>query len=335
MCGFDEEEKVLQPTFDLEAYVPDLEKTIKDLLMGNVQFDKLEPLTVSSHILERFVNTKSSYSRLSVKLVFHGTMTSNFPNIQKRGFLVPGNSGLPIVNGNAYGSGIYLSTCPKMSLSYVRDQPKLLVCALLEGDKNKVTTHGVIRVAKDPAYVIPCFILHYKGSSPRLSSPYQRFMSNPHFHTFLFCLISLFKILVLLIIISVICFIGSLSCLGYSYFMDRPPNEVCYEVNTLIWNSYVYLFYSIILYGLYYLILWPLYYLIVIIFWLGNSLVSLVSWMIFWIIYFGLVILINANMIILGFCITPFILAALYSYREPPTNAAYYRRERKYISKKD
>jgi len=222
-------------------------------------------------------------------------MTGNFPNIQKRGFLVPGKSGLPIVNGNAYGSGIYLSTCPKMSLSYVRDQPKLLVCALLEGDKSKVTNHGVIRVAKDSAYVLPCFILHYKGSTPRQSTGYQRVMSNPHFHTFLFCLISLAKLLVLLIAISILCFIGSLSCLGYSYFMDRPPYDLCYEVNTVIWNSYVYFFCSIIGCGVYYIILWPLYYLLMGVFWLVRAVFGLISWMIFWMAYYGLVIMVNGN----------------------------------------
>jgi len=327
MCKLEEEEKVL-PTFELEKHCPELEKNIKDLLLGSAQFDKLEPLTVSPHITERFLNTKANSSKpLTVRVVFHGTMTGNFPNIQKRGFLVPGKSGLPIVNGNAYGSGIYLSTCPKMSLSYVRDHPKLLVCALLEGDRSKVTNHGVIRVAKDPTYVLPCFILHYKGNTPRQSTGYQRVMSNPHFHTFLFCLISLFKLLVLLIGISILCFIGSLSCLSYSYFMDRPPNDVCYEINTVIWNSYVYFFYSIICYGIYYIILWPLYYLLMGILWVGSTLMSFISWMIFWMVYFGLaVIMLNANL--MGCIMSLGIVVSLYGYRHKMRSS----RRRKYFN---
>jgi len=228
-------------------------------------------------------------------------MTANFANIQKRGFLVPGKSGLPVVNGNAYGSGIYLSTCPKMSLSYVRDHPKLLVCALLEGDRTKVTSHGVIRVAKDPAYVLPCYILHYKGAHPRPSSRYQRIMSNPHTHTFLFCLISFLKLLLLCLCLSIICFIGTLSCLGYSYFTDRPYNPTCSEVNTVIWNSYVYIF-SIIYNGIYYIILWPLYYVTMAVWWILSWTLGLFSYLIFWTLYHFLSYLCNSNMYILAVC---------------------------------
>jgi len=248
--------------------------------------------------------------------------------------LVPGKSGLPIVNGNAYGCGIYLSSCPKMSLSYVRDHPKLLVCALLEGDRNKVTNHGVIRVAKDPAYVLPCYILHYKGTPPRPSSGYQRLMSNPLFHTFLFCLFSFVKLLVLLIGLSIICFIGSLSCLGYYYFMDRPPNEICYEVNTVIWNSYVYFFYSIICYTIYYIILWPLFYLLMGLIWVASSLHSLVSWMLFWTIYYAIVLLINNPLIGLGISITAPLILLLIEHRNKKRghlpNTTYLPRKKRY-----
>jgi len=225
-------------------------------------------------------------------------MTGNFPNIQKHGLLVPGGSGLPIVNGNAYGSGIYLSTCPITSLSYVRDHPQLLVCALLEGDA-KVSSHGVIRVAKDASYVLPCFILHYIGNPTRNSSGYQRFMSNPYFHTFLFSLITLFKLFILLLGISFICFMISLSCIGYSYFMDRTPPEICSEVNNRIWNSYIYIFYSIF-YVIYYIILCPLYYLFMGIYFIVLSLFRFVSWIVFWICYYGMVFIFNLSIIGLG-----------------------------------
>jgi len=301
MCRL-EEEKIL-PSFDLVNWYPNLKETVTELLAGNASFHKLEPFNASPHVIERFLHTMSTSTRkLTPKLVFHGTMTGNFPNIQKHGLIVPGRSGLPIVNGNAYGSGIYLSTCPVTSLSYVRDHPQLLVCALLEGDMTKVTSHGVIRVAKDAAYVLPCYILHYKGNTPSNSSGFQRFMSNPYFHTFLFSLITLFKLFILLIGITVICYMVSLSCMGYAYFMDRPINEICYEVNTRIWNSYTYIFYSIIFYGIYNIILWPLFYLIVGIYWIITSLLRLVSWMFFWICYYGIAFIFSTNKIALVLC---------------------------------
>jgi len=310
MCRFEEEEKI--PSFDFTKYYPDLEQRIKELLLAHATFEKLEPFQVSPHIIERFVNTLGNGKNWNVKLVFHGTMTANFANIQKRGFLVPGKSGLPVVNGNAYGSGIYLSTCPKMSLSYVRDHPKLLVCALLEGDRTKVTSHGVIRVAKDPAYVLPCYILHYKGAHPRPSSRYQRIMSNPHTHTFIFCLISFIKLLLLCLCLSIIFFIGTLSCLGYSYFTDRPYNPTCSEVNIVIWNSYVYIFYSVIFNGIYYIILWPLYYITMAMWWITSRMLNLFSFITFWIFYLTLSYIINTNIYILAIC-SFVLLAGLYA----------------------
>jgi len=332
MCRFDDEEEKLNPTFSLSKYYPNLEATIKELLTGNASIEKLEPLTVASHITDRFVNALSNSSvKLHVKLVFHGTMTANFPNIQKRGFLVPGKSGVPIVNGNAYGSGIYLSTCPKMSLSYVRDHPKLLVCALLEGDRSKVTSHGNIRVAKDPAYVLPCYVLHYKGSTPRQSSGFQRVMSNPYIHNLFFFLIILFKMLALALCLSVICFIGSFMCLQYNYFMEKDPIPACYEVNQFIWDIYAYIFYSIIFYAIYYILFTPLYYICVLALWVINSITSIFSWSIFWIFYWIFVLLASLNT--LGIVIIVSLLIALVYFVDKKlknSNSRTYYNRRKY-----
>lgn len=56
----------------------------------------------------------------------------------KRGLLIPGfQSGIRVVNGSAYGVGIYLATEANTSLGYVRDGNKMFVCAVLP-DPGKV-----------------------------------------------------------------------------------------------------------------------------------------------------------------------------------------------------
>jgi len=84
MCKLEEEEKVL-PTFELEKHCPELEKNIKDLLLGSAQFDKLEPLTVSPHITERFLNTKANSSKpLTVRVVFSRNNDRKFSQYSKK-----------------------------------------------------------------------------------------------------------------------------------------------------------------------------------------------------------------------------------------------------------
>jgi hypothetical protein len=314
MCRFEDEERTIQ-TFDLTQHYPKLEETIRNLLGGTVEIDKLEALSVAPYITERFLQAMSQKKSLHVKLVFHGTMTANFSNIQKRGFLVPGRSGLPVVNGNAYGSGIYLSTCPKMSLSYVRDHPKLLVCAILEGD-SKVTHHGVIRVAKDPAYVLPCYILHYRGKAPRNSTTYQRVMSNPYFHNFLYCLLTLFKFLLICICFSFILYIISGSCLAYHWMMSSPENSLCSTTFEVIGNLYLDIIIAIG-YGIYYIIVWPIWCIFVFALAIGGWVLSLISWTVFWCFYYTLVLfftLVNKTIITVLFLLGATII--LYTFRK-------------------
>jgi len=107
-------------------------------------------------------------------MVFHGTNSYNHASIKEKGLVVPGKHGVRVVNGSAYGVGIYLARCPRMSLSYVRQEPKLLVCAVLTGDTTKVTNHGNVLVAKDDAYVLPCYVVEYSGQTPSRAYTYSQ-----------------------------------------------------------------------------------------------------------------------------------------------------------------
>jgi len=97
-------------------------------------------------------------------VVYHGTRVSNIPSIVRKGLLVPGfKSGIPVANGSAYGVGIYTSTDVSVSLSYVRDGSKVLICAILN-DVSGVSNHGSILVVKDSSYVLPCFVAEYTNN---------------------------------------------------------------------------------------------------------------------------------------------------------------------------
>lgn len=158
-------------SFTLEDHVGgDVKQDVSPKFQGQATVEKVVPFQVAQHVRDRFEKTLHGNPNLHVRLVFHGTSTYNYPSIKQHGLVVPGlRKGVRVVNGSAYGVGIYLSTCPRLSLSYVRDDRKMLVCAVLVGDSN-VTNHGNIFVAKDASYVLPCHVIHYTGHNPSSSS---------------------------------------------------------------------------------------------------------------------------------------------------------------------
>jgi len=129
--------------------------------------------------------------------------------------------------------------------------------------------------------------------------------------------------------VSVICFIGSFMCLQYSYFMEKEPIPVCYEVNQFIWDIYAYIFYSIVFYAIYYILFTPLYYICVFALWVINSITSIFSWTIFWIFYWVLVLLTSLNL--LGTAILVCLsITLVYFVNRKLNSRSYYIRSRKY-----
>eukprot|EP01114_Cavostelium_apophysatum_P016086 TRINITY_DN4518_c0_g1_i2.p1 TRINITY_DN4518_c0_g1~~TRINITY_DN4518_c0_g1_i2.p1 ORF type:complete len:298 (+),score=31.57 TRINITY_DN4518_c0_g1_i2:424-1317(+) len=104
-------------------------------------------------------------------LVYHGTAASNITSISRRGLLVPGpTTGIRVVNGSANGVGIYLGNTASISMPYVREGKKLLVCALLPS--SAVRDCGTHYVSFDSACVLPCFVAQFgDGFREQLNSP--------------------------------------------------------------------------------------------------------------------------------------------------------------------
>ena len=90
-------------------------------------------------------------------LGFHGTPSTNIPNICQNGYDSSKRS------GQAYGAGEYFATTPDVSLNYCRGGKQMLLNELLLGKSGiHHTKHSSIVVMKDPAHDLPRFVITFK-----------------------------------------------------------------------------------------------------------------------------------------------------------------------------
>ncbi|ORY18164.1 hypothetical protein BCR34DRAFT_554308 [Clohesyomyces aquaticus] len=134
------------------------------------------------------------------RIAFHGTRREVVPSIVQHGFLKPGSihpvtkKPMAIVNGAAYGQGIYCSPKPWYALLYSSSGPtalvelpgqKLLVCAVImgrtaectvsnsasasywptqtrprEGSDSHVNPSGLAYILFNNTAILPCYVLH-------------------------------------------------------------------------------------------------------------------------------------------------------------------------------
>lgn len=113
-------------------------------------------------------------------MLFHGTAVHNLQSIITNGLHIPGQGGVRVINGSAYGVGIYTARDAATSTGYVRDCSMMLCCAgLIINDKNTViqaTNNFVVFFKRD--YVVPCFLLTYE----RTMGPVQARPENVQYH---------------------------------------------------------------------------------------------------------------------------------------------------------
>jgi hypothetical protein len=127
----------------------------EDLLwqIPNIKAIRDAPLPAS--VVHRFLHQMHK-SRRPV-LGFHGTSLSNMQSICNEGLLVPGVDGIRVANGNVFGQGIYTSTNPTISTSYMRGTCTMFACAVLEG--TGTTRHGNLLVSPNKSLVLPLFLV--------------------------------------------------------------------------------------------------------------------------------------------------------------------------------
>lgn len=95
--------------------------------------------------------------------VFHGTSSLSLAGIIRDGLVMPGRGGVQVVNGSAYGRGIYTATYPQVNYASHFDHLaeagvfQMLCCAGLLTPS--VRRAGTFAVFFDAALVLPCFLV--------------------------------------------------------------------------------------------------------------------------------------------------------------------------------
>jgi len=104
-------------------------------------------------------------SRAVPILCYHGTRRENLQSILKMGLVVPGQGNdVKVVNGSAYGLGIYLAIDPGISFGY-SDGVMFLCCALI-GNRFVTTDNGSILVITHPQQVLIVSVIEFKYHVP-------------------------------------------------------------------------------------------------------------------------------------------------------------------------
>ncbi|KAF0982775.1 hypothetical protein FDP41_010754 [Naegleria fowleri] len=156
----------IEPT----QFWPHYEKLIKNRF-GQLKVTSIQSI-VKPYLLQRFKNAViGEQERLKrnvsnrIVLCFHGTHPYNIPSIIEKGLLVPGkDNDLQVLNGSAYGVGIYLSVMdPSISVNYCAGGNQLFACAVLLTDTVNTKNHGSFLVIKEEAYVLPCFLVTFEN----------------------------------------------------------------------------------------------------------------------------------------------------------------------------
>ena len=118
----------------------------------------VKPGNVNPTLVQKFVKTAASMKVLP-SIVMHGTRGDNFNSIFQRGLIVPGKGGVTVVNGAAYGTGIYTSTSAATPVAYARGTAR-------EGDIAKVIVCGVIDPQVPTSKIVAPLVTSSSGPLP-------------------------------------------------------------------------------------------------------------------------------------------------------------------------
>eukprot|EP01029_Cantina_marsupialis_P025082 TRINITY_DN6588_c0_g1_i1.p1 TRINITY_DN6588_c0_g1~~TRINITY_DN6588_c0_g1_i1.p1 ORF type:complete len:601 (-),score=205.61 TRINITY_DN6588_c0_g1_i1:139-1941(-) len=123
--------------------------------------------TVIRHDLANNFNNewnKAKYRDEKPEIMFHGTREDCVASIVANGLQVAGKNdlGVNVMNGTAYGHGIYLGKDFGTSQSYCSGDGKMLICAVLLGQKNvDYSDYWNFVVMNKVACVLPLFVVHF------------------------------------------------------------------------------------------------------------------------------------------------------------------------------
>ncbi|VDC00323.1 unnamed protein product [Peniophora sp. CBMAI 1063] len=113
--------------------------------------------------------------------LFHGTRQANIDSILSSGFRIGGIGNHKVINGTAFGTGIYLATSAQTSMQYAPDADRIFACRVLPGRTTPQPMHGVppstvpgteefesycgpngIYVVRYATLVLPCYMIEFE-----------------------------------------------------------------------------------------------------------------------------------------------------------------------------
>eukprot|EP00038_Savillea_parva_P003993 m.132840 g.132840 ORF g.132840 m.132840 type:complete len:481 (-) comp11343_c0_seq2:71-1513(-) len=160
--------KKSRPTvFDPCTFWPDFHKrVVRRFNDGNLMVTKIlhcVPPSASAAFVKEWSSLRDEGVPVAPAMLFHGTDDRNWRSISQRGFFIPGTGGVRVVNGSAYGVGIYTGRNPGISCPYVRGQQSMFVCAGLIENKFATSVHraGDMVIFFRKEQVVPCALVSY------------------------------------------------------------------------------------------------------------------------------------------------------------------------------
>ena len=106
--------------------------------------------------------------------VFHGTgSTENVAKIMLEGFKVGGSDGVPVVNGTAYGNGVYTAKGPDTPMTYGKATGQIILARALRGRRGDCVSDDADSWEPSKDWVVfrrgqqllPVYVVHYSCDS--------------------------------------------------------------------------------------------------------------------------------------------------------------------------
>jgi hypothetical protein len=146
----------------LEDFYPDTLGSVRSLYRSHGMDIARYAAVNNKSLTDRFVRAWAQRSKDHCPaILFHGTRSTNIRSICHSGLMVPGRSGVKVLNGSAYGVGIYTAKNPGYSTSYTNCD-LMFVCLGLVGPQIKTLKDvGQICVFFEEQLVVPMWVVQF------------------------------------------------------------------------------------------------------------------------------------------------------------------------------
>lgn len=144
-----------------ESFAARVFAKVKESHLEVVRYSAVNNNTIERRFLARWKENAATHCPM---ILFHGTRRCNIESIASRGLIVPNSgSGVRVVNGSAYGVGIYAAKNAGYSRSYTQGCPLMFVCVALVGPQyTTMKESGDICVFFDSSLIVPLWLIEFQ-----------------------------------------------------------------------------------------------------------------------------------------------------------------------------